>query len=499
MAKVDGNLLLLNDFSIPLHLSIQDVYTQLLTLPLGTDVTLGDFVNTGFDVFNVSKVQDERNIEIVKNTIRNLVAIIQDDSTFAPILQEYVEGVQSDDGNIYANMYKNLVYCRHFLRKSLLTVFVGLTIVQESKKDYNENKKREQLRNLRKLLLDTTNIIMNLDALPSATNAVNVRKANANTNTNTNIRAPKRFQFGTLDFDALVNSPNLISEENIPNATSLPSSPQEIHPDARTWADIVEDTEEQLRMSFDAAEEEFKKAEAAITSALTNANAGNASTAASRIAHAANKVAVLLGVIDAAKQKAQESTEELFMPDLEQRLKEMHQRADEIRSKAEALIKSASIVKNSANLTRSTKANVAKRVTFGDNEYRNVPKFSPQDGIPNAVRLPSEPKAVSLEEQAYNDAQAEFTNKFDEIEEEFNAIKNPSTGTKTNVNKAVDKIETMVKDLDSRKQKAQELAEKLPDQKKQANAGKEAKAMDDETYGIRGRATNALTKAMRQK
>lgn len=345
MAKVDGNLLLLNDFSVPLHLSIPDVYKQLLTLPLGVDITLGDFVNSDFDVFSIFQAQDERNIETVKNTIRNLVAIIQDDTTFAPILQEYIEGVQSDNGNMYANMYKNLVYCRHFLRKSLLTVFVGLTIVQESKKDYNENKKREQLRNLRKLLLDTTNIIMNLDALPSTTNAVNVPNTNANTNANTNTKAnantrvPKRFQFGTLDFDALVNSPNLISEENIPNAASLPSSPQEIQPDARSWADIVEDTEEQLRMSFDAAEEEFKKAEAAITGALTNANAGNAP---SRIAHAANKVALLMGVLDAAKQKAQESTEELFMPDLEQRLKEMHQRANEIRSKAEALMKRAS-------------------------------------------------------------------------------------------------------------------------------------------------------------
>lgn len=454
MAKVDGNLLLLNDFSIPLHLSIQDVYTQLLTLPLGTSITLGDFVNSDFDVFTIFQGQDEGNIELVKNTIRNLVAIIQDDSSFAPILQEYIEGVQSDNGIMYSNMYKNLVYCRHFLRKSLLTVFVGLTIAQESKKEYKNSKKREQLQNLRKLLLDTTKIILNLDVIP------------------TNASVPERMQFGTVNYNALVSQGNSPKGVN-----SAKNASQEVKPKPKSWADDVEDTEEELRASFDAAEKEFIQAEVALNDA-----------------NSASKAKDLMGVLDAALQKAQESTEELRMPDLDQRLKALKIRANTVREKFEA---SMNPVVNSA--TNSKNARVPKRISFGPNEYNelgNAPRFNPQTTPSRPDKV--QPNAKSLAElRAFDGAEAQFTKTFNEAEEELNKIENNiRSGTKTgNVSDVMNNVEVWVKDLDTVIQKARESAKGLS----MPDVESRLEAMRQDADAIRGRAANILTKAMSQK
>jgi hypothetical protein len=82
--------------------------------------------------------------------------VIEDESTYKDMITQYIE---QPDGNLY----RNLTYTRHYLRKNLLFAFIGLTIYWEVKKACRKDEKLEKVKHLKQLLLDTTNVLLNYD------------------------------------------------------------------------------------------------------------------------------------------------------------------------------------------------------------------------------------------------------------------------------------------------------------------------------------------------
>jgi hypothetical protein len=90
---------------------------------LNNTITLGSLLTPSNKTF---KTLSKENILGMKTLIRNMLQVVDNDDAYNTPLQRYLDAAQNQE-------YTNLVYFRHYLHRSLITTFVGLTIYLETK------------------------------------------------------------------------------------------------------------------------------------------------------------------------------------------------------------------------------------------------------------------------------------------------------------------------------------------------------------------------------
>jgi hypothetical protein len=144
------------------------------------NLTLGEVlsVNYDFEVLMKSKQNTiaRDSLDSVKTFVGNLAKDMQSNPVFEEYMASKLDMMEADPTQygIYSNMYKNILYVRHFLRKAAVICFIGIRIYTEtsdacisSSSSSNptaiQQAKLTQLDNLKQLLNDSTNIMLNLD------------------------------------------------------------------------------------------------------------------------------------------------------------------------------------------------------------------------------------------------------------------------------------------------------------------------------------------------
>lgn len=315
----DYKLRINNSEIADLSLDQSQVQKALLKLTFGFGLTLDSLIKSKYDFDNIADNEsdkwknDSSKLDTLKKSFRGLARAMQNDEVFSERIDECL-GKFNENRELYSKVFKNIVYVRHFLRRCAIIAFIALKIHIESKELSTLSNKLEQLQHLRTLLKDSTNILLNLDVVPSSEHV------------SLSVSIPPVFDihnisFGNINIAELVESQNknasvsspqpalleVVNEEAVNDIMKqLPNTPQAISPKSKnmeSWADIVEEAE---RVAIEAFEEANRIANEAIKSA-TGMNAS--STIKRDLVKRANIITMLHAFALAAFKKAQEINE----------------------------------------------------------------------------------------------------------------------------------------------------------------------------------------------
>lgn len=158
-----------------------------IDLKQGLDAVRGNVLSVVFDTVTVGKlIEFQYDFELVegakawtfdytaklKEDCRILIKEMQNETQFAATIDKCINEVSNNnDAEMHSNVFKNLVYVRHFLRRFGILTFIALNVLEARKEVYKRIDdvkvgKEEQLKRLKELLRDSTNILLNLDVAP---------------------------------------------------------------------------------------------------------------------------------------------------------------------------------------------------------------------------------------------------------------------------------------------------------------------------------------------
>jgi hypothetical protein len=144
----------------------------------------------------------------MKELVKRHLAYVADDGNFQEEMTRYINQINESttDGEMQKNrqMYLRTIYGRMYFRKMLVKAYIALAVFALTS-SVNESKdlKEKKLKNLKGLLLDSTKVLLNLDALPALENVMNNVANGVVSNAPQNVARPNvgRIQFGTILWD----------------------------------------------------------------------------------------------------------------------------------------------------------------------------------------------------------------------------------------------------------------------------------------------------------
>lgn len=174
-------------------------------------ITIAEILKVTYDFDKVQKVKtfDTEQIKSLKSKLRGLAISMKDDSIFTTSMEECLTQIDSNAKSVkFPRVFKNIVFTRYFLYKFCLTAFISLTIYDEVKSEQTKiANKYEKLQSLKRLLKETTYILLNLDIIPN--NVIN-----ATNNTSTDLQRENSINLPLPPFSHPLPNANVKNVEN---------------------------------------------------------------------------------------------------------------------------------------------------------------------------------------------------------------------------------------------------------------------------------------------